>query len=299
MHSAVITGATGFLGRHLTSCLAENGVKVYAIVRPDSANTEIISGIGNVEIIKCPLADLEKIASEIEKCDAFYHLAWGGVASKERGDIAQYSNIYDTLCVLRAANKNGAGVFIGTGSQAEYGIAHEMLSEDSTPLSPVTHYGAAKAAALSAIKIEAEKLSQRWIWARVISCYGPGDSSATLLSYISKCFNNRVTAELSRCGQLWNFLHVRDAAGLFYEMGKTKCKSGAYHVANTESKPLSEMLTDAVKASGLDLNIVFGDKDGNVSLNVNMQKTLDAFAWRPKIGFNEGFADFIKHSKLT
>ena len=77
-------------------------------------------------------------------CEAFFHFGWDGAGSENRMNRdVQQKNAADSLKALEGARKLGCRTFLFSGSQAEYGIHREAMTED-TPLNPVSEYGKAK-----------------------------------------------------------------------------------------------------------------------------------------------------------
>ena len=72
------------------------------------------------------------------QADAFFHLAWAHTIGAGRNDMpAQIENIRYTIDAVRTAAAMGCRVFVGTGSQAEYGRVDGVLRAD-TPKTPKT-----------------------------------------------------------------------------------------------------------------------------------------------------------------
>ena len=69
MKTALITGATGFVGRNLVHMLHDAKVHVYALVR-DAAKAESIIGLDDrIEIIQCSLEDIESLPRRVPLLD--------------------------------------------------------------------------------------------------------------------------------------------------------------------------------------------------------------------------------------
>ena len=78
MERVIITGATGMIGAALTRVCVESGVRVVAVVRPNSARLDCLPISPLVEIVECALAELAQLPKRMEgKADAFFHLGWG------------------------------------------------------------------------------------------------------------------------------------------------------------------------------------------------------------------------------
>ena len=75
----------------------------------------------------------------------------------------------------------GCKVFLGAGSQAEYGRVSGILRPD-TPAFPENGYGMAKLCAGQMSRVECQTLGMDHVWARILSVYGPHDGPATMIS---------------------------------------------------------------------------------------------------------------------
>ena len=91
MNTALVTGATGFIGQWLTRELLENGIKVYAVVRPDSENMGKLPEHKGLTVVPCDLQDYGNLPDKLPEealgsIDVCYHLAWEGVSGPKSTD---------------------------------------------------------------------------------------------------------------------------------------------------------------------------------------------------------------------
>ena len=130
MKQAIVSGATGFIGIHLVNELIKNGVKVVALCREGSVNSERIPK--EASAVCCGMDDYHKL-SEILKdggYDVFYHLAWEGATGSGRANAElQTKNALRTLEALKAANAVGCDKFIATGTV--YENFYEQMSDSN------------------------------------------------------------------------------------------------------------------------------------------------------------------------
>ena len=140
---AVVTGPTGAVGTALVQALLDEGCTVYAVVRPGSSRIPDIPQ--GARIIACDLSEYQQLHEKIpESVDAFFHLGWSGTIGPERNDMhRQTQNIEAALQAVECAARLKANVFVGAGSQAEYGPRDGLLAAD-TPCFPHTGYGMGK-----------------------------------------------------------------------------------------------------------------------------------------------------------
>ena len=155
MKSAIVSGAAGFTGYALVKKLIEHGYRVHALVRPLSANNMRISKLRDVHVVECDLLGKYKLSHLVsENCDLAFHLACVG----ERYDFDVQRRNIDLLLYFMDELKNiGCKRIVCTGSQAEYGVKKDIITEDST-LVPFCAYGAAKVASCFLSNNKAESI---------------------------------------------------------------------------------------------------------------------------------------------
>ena len=148
-----VTGATGFLGRHIiTSLLPEHACRCW--YREDSNRDEIASDqhADNLEWVPGQLGDEASSAELVQGCDAVVHAALSRSGPSFRGgegELVQFvqTNLVGTLKLVQAAQAAGASrfIFISTCAVHER-ILDDRLLDEAHPLWSTTHYGAHKAA---------------------------------------------------------------------------------------------------------------------------------------------------------
>lgn len=145
----LVTGADGFVGRHLVPYLANQGYKVIA------ASRRTASTFNNPNVAATPLPDLSKLFDWqpfLEQCDAVIHLA--GIAHKYAGDdFYDRVNHRATSALARAISRSGTKhlVFISSIAAQSGSYADHELTEDDFP-TPNNAYGRSKFAAEQAIR---------------------------------------------------------------------------------------------------------------------------------------------------
>jgi nucleoside-diphosphate-sugar epimerase len=164
----LVTGATGFIGKHLIPSLLQRGWNVRCLARPTSQRPEEF--IDQVEWVIGNLEDRSSLINACANVDAVVHL--GGAIKAKNADTFYIVNVEGTrnlLCALEQSGKSNAR-FIYISSQAALGPAptSEPLTEVHTPR-PVSNYGKSK---LEAEEIVLEyKTRQRCIILRINLVY--------------------------------------------------------------------------------------------------------------------------------
>ena len=240
---AVVTGPTGAIGTALCWELACNGIMVYAVCRPNSPRAASVPQHENIHVVSCDVTQLEKLPEIIsDGADAFFHFAWAHTIGPGRNDMpAQIDNIRYTIDAVRAAKMLGCEVFIGAGSQAEYGRVEGVLKA-TTPCFPENGYGMAKLCAGHMSRIEAEKLGIDHIWTRILSVYGPGDGPSTMISSVISQLKEGKKPALTAGVQQWDYLFSVDAARAFCMLAVSGISGKVYPLGSGEAKPLKSYI---------------------------------------------------------
>ena len=246
---AVITGATGAIGMALIGKCKESGTEAVVLVNPNSKRIERIPDDPLVRIIKCGLKDFSAATPQtlgidaLEDgifADAFFHLAWGGTFGDCRNDKAlQDRNAEYALDAVRLAARLGCSVFVGAGSQAEYGRVSGILRAD-TACNPENEYGRAKLRASGETRKLAHELGIRHIWPRILSVYGPYDGEKTMVMSLISTLLEGARPSLTKGEQVWDYLYADDAADAMMLMAEYGRDGAVYPLGSGTARPLCE-----------------------------------------------------------
>ena len=202
--------------------------------------------------VVCDAADYGSLQHKICKADAFFHFAWAHTIGPGRNDMsAQIRNIEYTINAVHAAKDLGCKIFLGAGSQAEYGRVSGLLRPD-TPTFPETGYGMAKLCAGQMSRVECQNLGIDHVWARILSVYGPHDGPATMISSTIRTLLAEDVPKLTAGEQKWDYLYAEDAALAFWSMARSGHNGAVYPLGSGQALPLREyivMLRDAIDPS--------------------------------------------------
>lgn len=301
--SAVITGPTGALGQALCRILLSEGVRVYPVCRHDSSRAKMLPQHPLVEVISCDLKDVKSLCEKIgnRETDAFFHLAWAGNDGNNRNNLEiQASNIRYALDACHVAKELGCRVFIGAGSQAEYGRTDRVLKPD-TPCFPENGYGMAKLCAGQMTRIEGQILGIDHIWPRFLSVYGPYEQTTSMtISTIMKLLRGVVPA-MTAGEQVWNYLYADDAAEALYRMAKYGQDGSIYVVGCEKSRRLREYVETLRDAIDPALHIDFGaiqySSNQVMHLEADISKLTSDTGFLPKTDFVTGIQKTVEWVK--
>lgn len=208
--SALVTGASGFIGRVLVRRLLDQGVAITTLARPSSAR------IAGADAIAVPALEPDALAGALagRRFDVTFHLAAYGVAPGDRDPGSMFAaNVAGTAALVEAAARRGCGAFVYVGSCSEYETpqADVPIGEDA-PLSSATLYGASKAAGGLWGQALGRDLGMAFQWVRLFGVFGPGEAPHRLLPSLAGRLSRHETVALSPGEQSRDLLHVDDVA---------------------------------------------------------------------------------------
>lgn len=305
MKKVVITGATSMIGFSLVQACIKNNVFVYAIVRKNSCKTTIFSPSPFLTILECELDEINLLPCLItDKIDIFYHIGWSNTTKNARMDtLLQNANIGYTLDAVRTAKELGAQVFIGAGSQSEFGKVENTISP-TTPVNPEFAYAIAKYCAGKLSYTLCTSLGMAHIWVRIFSVYGILDNEHTMISYLINTLLNGKSPILTKCEQKWDYLHTTDCARAFFLIGQNPKHGGIYCLGSGTAKPLYEYVSIIKNLINKDIPINFGAKEYSpnqaMHLCADLSNLTKDTGFIPNISFEDGIQDtlaWIKNKK--
>ncbi len=293
MKRILITGATGMIGSAIVREALKQGYDITCIVRKDSNRIKNIPQDFRVHIVNCDISDYKTLELG-GTFDVLIHLAWDKTSVGGRDDVdCQLKNIEYTLDAVRLAKLCGCSVFIGAGSQAEYGVQTVPLTPD-LPVKPESGYGIAKYTAGKLSALLCKQLGIRFNWLRILSVYGPNDGENTLISYCVRELKAGRSPEFTKCEQIWDYLHCDDAARAFLAVAEKGMDGKFYPLGSGHGRKLKDYLIDLQQQIAPAVPLLFGKKEyyphQPMYLVADVSELEKDTGWKPEIGFAKGIA---------
>lgn len=185
----LLTGATGFAGRHLSSCCLRLGHEVHALVRP---GREGALGPG-VTPHAADIADADQVTALVGRLapDGLVHLAGASSVGRSFGDpLGTWEvNLGGTLSVLDALRREAPetpALIVTSGEIHGRVPVGDLPVTAATPLNPVSPYGASKAAADLAAGQYRAAYGVAAIRVRAFNHIGPGQDARFVLPNVAR-----------------------------------------------------------------------------------------------------------------
>lgn len=297
INKIAITGSTGTIGIAMIYECIRNNIQVIAFVNKGSKNDNRIPQNALIKKVYCSLDEMETFDTSNLNADAFVHLAWASTNREVRNNFKpQIDNIKYSLDSVELADRLGCKVYIGAGSQAEYGRKNELLNEE-TVTNPQTAYGMAKLCSGQMTRLECKKRGIKHIWPRILSTYGPYTQDTTILNYSISCMLKGEVPILTGCEQVWDFLYVDDAAKALLMLVDKGEDGEIYCISSGKSRTLREYLEITKNNIDSSLKINFGAvpyrDDSVMHLAGDITKIKRDIGFVPSVSFEDGIRKTI------
>jgi GDP-4-dehydro-6-deoxy-D-mannose reductase len=302
---ALVVGADGFVGRWLVRHLAASGDTVAGIVGP-----RYRPPLEGVEaILAADVRDLDAVraAASAAAPAAVYYLAAVSAAGG-RDDVADAIGIgvVGALNVLAACAQAGTPTrFLYVSSAHVYGNGgSDSPLDESAPVRPANMYGAAKAAAESALLQLADASGVEVVVARPFNHIGPGQGPPFLVPQLVAQVRDipaggHGVIRVGAAGMVRDYTDVRDVVRAYRVLVERGEAGGIYNVASGTGRSVREMADALISVAGVRAELVEDpaiDRSGDATRLVGDASRLAGLGWRPEHTLTATLADVLDES---
>jgi nucleoside-diphosphate-sugar epimerase len=294
--SALVTGASGFVGAHLVTRLLTEGSRVSVLVRPFS--TLPSKWRDRVSVITCndfSESNLRRLCrAPVER--VFHLAAYGVLPNHRESDEMLRINVALPATLTRLCHEWGARMIMA-GSSAEYRHPHsnDLLTE-SAPLEQSRLYGSSKAAGGLLASAIASESGAGFRLLRLFKAYGAGEAPHRLLPTLVKDLSRAERVALSAGTQVLDFVYIDDIIEAMLRADAHCCDQGGIATWNVATgrghsvREFAECVARAMHAdpSLLDFGAIGMRRDDEPWLVGATDLLRSELEWYPSTGLNEG-----------
>jgi nucleoside-diphosphate-sugar epimerase len=295
----LVTGATGFIGRHALPLLVAAGDEVHAVARvARSAGHDVAWHSADLLSPGAAEAVIAKAAPA-----RLLHLAWYAEHGKFWTAPENVRWVEASLALLRAFAAGGGrrAVLAGTCAEYDWQLGDGTFAEDAA-LGPSTLYGAAKDGLHEVAEAFATQAGFELAWARVFFLYGADEAPGRLFGSIAGALLAGEAARTTDGTQVRDFLHVDDVAAAFAALVRSDVV-GAVNVGSGEGVAVRDAIAEIARAAGrpdlLELGALPRRAGEPVRLVADVGRLRNEVGFVPRIGLHDGVAAMVRELRAA
>jgi nucleoside-diphosphate-sugar epimerase len=293
----LVTGASGFIGSHVTRRLLERGHEVGALVRAPERAWRLRGELPLLRMFTGDLAALGEVEAGLSEWrpDLCIHLAWYAEPGSYAQALENLDSLRASLELLQLLGRIGCRRLVAAGTCAEYDPTIGIYPE-SAPTAPTTLYGASKLALSLVARQLAAQEDFTVAWARIFYLYGPFEDARRAVPRLIRALQRGETFAATAGREVRDYLHVDDVAAAFVALGESS-RSGVFNVCSGVPVTVRELMETVAGILGRPGLIQFGaipDPRGQVACVRGENRRLRSeLSWAPRYGLRDGLEQTV------
>ncbi len=269
----LVTGASGFIGSHLTKRLNEEGYKVIAPSKLDIVNKKQVSKLPKTDLV-IHLAAIVNVPLSWDKPEDIFKV-----------------NTLGTLNILKYCEKNKSGIIYA--SSYVYGNPKYLPIDENHPISLENPYAISKFAAEQLCYMYGKKNNFPVTVFRIFNPYGPGQSPNMVISQmLSDLIANNKIEILDKTPKR-DFVYIDDVIDVFILTLKMKLEGyNLFNIGSGKAYSIYNIAKKIIKISGSKNTTILDRKikrsNDIPETKANILKVKKHLKWKPRIDINDG-----------
>ena len=290
----LLTGASGFLGRHVVHSLRQHGIDTVLLGRQPPADRQATAWIA-ADLLASP--DWDALMDQAQATHLL-HLAWYTEYGQYWASPLNLCWVDATVQLTQAFCQAGGQQVVVAGTCAEYDWSHGYCREESTPLRPTTLYGVAKDATRRLVMAVCQQHRTPCAWGRVFMPIGAGEPAQRLIPSLIAALRGQRAFFGINAPAYRDVLHVSDAAEGLVALLQPGAQ-GAYNISSgqpVQLEVLARQLAQALYTDPEPLLALTSERPDEPVLLVGDSQRLRALGWYPVFSLEQALIQTIQET---
>lgn len=297
----LVTGATGFIGAHLTRALVARGANVTVLLRLASKLDKLTGLLDRIKVLRAELTDANALDECVRTARPRYafHLAAYTNVGRDRANDEQALNVnlMGTVRLLSALSDSGVERIVNSGSCEEYGDTEPPVTE-AVRLRPVSPYSASKAAASMWCEMLHRARGVPVVTVRPFLSYGPEQETVRLIPQAIVAALRHQEFPMTLGEQTREFTHVDDMVDGYLRSALVPGVDGRiFNLSSGEETSVREAVDLIFRLAGSRGRPLFGAlryREAELwRSSGDARAAREELGWQPRISFADGISRVI------
>jgi nucleoside-diphosphate-sugar epimerase len=301
MSRVLVTGASGFVGRHTLEPLLAAGLDVHAVScrrPPEDAPAKVTWH--RADLLACGSA---RTLIQRVRPSHLLHLAWYVRPGACWTANVNLDWVQASLRLLRAFGEAGGQRVTMAGTWAEYTWQSQThCIEEVTPTCPSTLYGSAKHGLHIVADAWAKQAGLMLAWGRVFCLYGPHEHPDRLAAAVARALLRGEAVACSDGHQIRDFLYASDLGAALVALLLSEV-AGPVNMASGEPVAVADVISAIAEEAGNPELVRLGARPMVLReperLTADVRRLREDVGWSPTIGLREGAARTVRWWRET
>lgn len=297
---ALVTGAAGFIGSHLSERLLDMGAEVRGLDNFETGRRSNLMSFDNYEkfeFVEGDLRDLETVETIMDGVDFVFHQ--GAVPSVPRSVddplLTTEANCVGTTNLLTAARDESVEKVVVASSSSVYGSSAELPKHEDMPVSPESPYALSKYWTERLAVQFADLYGLETVALRYFNVFGPrqdpsSDYAAVIPKFISVMLDGERPPIYGDGEQSRDFTYVENVVQANLDAAMSDCAGEVLNVACGERTTVNALVDGLNELLGTTIEPIYDEpRPGDVRHSLaDIEKARSLIAYNPSITFTEG-----------